>query len=98
MQRLRPLPPGHPRPYRPAMADLGMIVARNVRAERARRGWRQEDLAGRLGWTRGNVGHLESGRRKATVVDLPLLCGAFEIPLAKLLDGADAADLERLGL
>ena len=80
------------------MADLGAVVANNVRAERARRKWRQEDLADRLGWSRGSIGHLESGRRRPSVSDLPQLCRVFDIPMADLFVGADDADLEALGL
>lgn len=80
------------------MADLGAVVANNVRAERARRNWRQEDLADRLGWSRGSIGHLESGRRRPSVADLPQLCRVFGIPVAALLIGADEADLRALRL
>ena len=80
------------------MADLGAVVANNVRAERARRKWRQEDLADRLGWSRGSIGHLESGRRRPAVADLPQLCRVFDIPMAALFVGADPDDLEALGL
>src|SRR4051794_30577312 len=80
------------------VTDLGAVVANNVRAERARRHWRQEDLADRLGWSRGSIGHLESGRRRPSVTDLPPLCRAFGITLADLLRGADQADLDALQL
>lgn len=82
----------------PGMADLGAVVANNVRAERARRKWRQEDLADRLGWSRGSIGHLESGRRRPSVSDLPQLCRVFDISMAELFSGADPADLAALGL
>jgi putative transcriptional regulator len=87
-----------PAPNVPGVADLGAVVANNVRAERARRKWRQEDLADRLGWSRGSIGHLESGRRRPAVADLPQLCRVFEIPVAALFVGADPADLQSLGL
>jgi putative transcriptional regulator len=80
------------------VADLGAVVANNVRAERARRKWRQEDLAELLGWSRGSIGHLESGRRRPAVADLPQLCRVFDISMAELFVGADPADLEALGL
>ena len=81
-----------------AVADLGAVVANNVRAERARRKWRQEDLADLLGWSRGSIGHLESGRRRPAVADLPHLCRVFDISMVDLFVGADPADLEALGL
>ena len=87
-----------PLPTVPMVADLGAVVANNVRAERARRKWRQEDLADRLGWSRGSIGHLESGRRRPSVSDLPQLCRVFDIPMADLFIGADPSDLAALGL
>lgn len=80
------------------LVDLGAVVARNVRAERARRNWRQEDLAERLGWTRGSIGHLESGRRRPSVADLPQLCRVFDISLAALMVGAAPDDVTALRL
>lgn len=41
---------------------------------------------------------VETGRRKLAVDDLPALCRAFDIPLAKLLDGAAPEDLVALHL
>ena len=46
------------------VADLNTIVARNVRAERARKGWRQRDLAERMGWSVGMISDTESGQRR----------------------------------
>jgi transcriptional regulator with XRE-family HTH domain len=78
--------------------DLGDVIARNVRAERARRRWKQSDLAQRLGWTPANVGHLESGRRAVKAADLPALCEALDIPFEQLIFGADPEDVRRLRL
>lgn len=80
------------------MAALGDVIARNVRAERARKGWKQANLAEQLGWTAANVGHLESGRRSVKASDLPALCEALNIPFSQLIFGADAADIQRLRL
>jgi transcriptional regulator with XRE-family HTH domain len=80
------------------MPDFADVIANNVRAERSRRKWRQVDLAERIGWSETTVGDLEQGRRKVWAGDLPLLCRAFGITLAKLADGADPADVEALGL
>jgi putative transcriptional regulator len=87
-----------PIPSVSAVADLGSVVANNVRAERARRKWRQEDLADLLGWSRGSIGHLESGRRRPAVADLPQLCRVFNISMLDLFSGADPEDLAALGL
>jgi transcriptional regulator with XRE-family HTH domain len=78
--------------------DLAYIIRRNVRAERARRSWRQADLAEQMGWTTAVVSDLETGRRNVWATDLPRLCAAFDISLAKLLDGADKDDLRHLRL
>jgi transcriptional regulator with XRE-family HTH domain len=80
------------------MADLAAIVARNVRAERARLAWRQVDLADRIGWSIGMVSETEAGKRRIGVSDLPLLCRALGVPLVVLFQGADAEDLSALGL
>ncbi len=78
--------------------DLGHVIAANVRTERARRHWRQADLAGRLGWDPGTIGHLETGRRDVRAHDLPALCRVFGVGLDVLLFGADQDDLRAMGL
>jgi transcriptional regulator with XRE-family HTH domain len=75
------------------VTELGAIVARNVRVERARRGWRQQDLADVLGWTRGMVAHFESGRRAVAVKHLPQLCKALDMSLTELFRDAEPDDL-----
>ena len=80
------------------MPDLAAIVARNVRAERARRSWRQIDLAQRMGWSIGMVSETENGKRRIGIADMPLLCRALEVPLSDLVQGADREDLEALRL
>jgi transcriptional regulator with XRE-family HTH domain len=80
------------------MPDLAGVVARNVRAERARLAWRQVDLADRIGWSIGMVSETEAGKRRIGVSDMPLLCRALGVPLTALLQGADPEDLAALGL
>ncbi len=80
------------------MPDLAAVVARNIRAERHRHGWRQRDLADRMGWSVGMVSDTESGQRRIGVEDLPVLCRALGIPLSQLLYGADAEDLAAVDL
>ncbi len=65
-----------------------------MRAERARRGWTQEELAAQLGWSRAAVSSVESERRRLAVDDLPVVCAAFGLGLTDLLDGLDD-DLRR---
>ena len=80
------------------MPDLTAVVASNVRGERARRGWRQADLADKLEWSIGMISDTESGKRRVGLADMPKLCRAFELPLIELLRGADPDDLAALGL
>lgn len=79
----------------PTLSDA---IAANVRAERARRRWRQEDLAERTGLSRSTIGYIESGRVKVTADYIPALCRAFELPLSDLASGADPDDLRVMGL
>ena len=89
----------------PESADaLGMtatasdFAARNVRAERARRRWSQQQLGELLGWSQSKVTAIESGQRKLSLDQAVELCKVFEVPLAKLLEGADQEDLDALGV
>jgi transcriptional regulator with XRE-family HTH domain len=78
------------------MPKLTAVVASNVRAERRRRSWRQADLGRRIGWSISQVSALETGGRGLQLEDLPLLCEAFRLPLARLLAHADENDLAAL--
>ncbi len=77
---------------------LEAVIARNVRAERARHGWSQAELAERLGWIQVTVSALETGRRAVRVDDVPLLCAALRVDVRDLLRGADLSDLRHMGL
>lgn len=77
---------------------LAVSLARGIRAERARHGWSQADLAGRLGWARQTVAKIEAGDRSVRAEELPELCAALEVPLGRLLQDADPDELARLGL
>lgn len=80
------------------MPPIGDVIARNVRAERARRRWTQSELGERVGWPRSSVSDVESGRRKVASDELVALCRAFGVPLAELARGAEPDDLRALGL
>jgi transcriptional regulator with XRE-family HTH domain len=80
------------------MPDLAAVVASNVRAERARQGWRQKDLAERMDWSIGMVSDTESGKRRIGVADMPRLCRGLGVPLRELIRGADPQDLADLDL
>ncbi len=80
------------------VAGFGDTFAANVRAERARRRWSQQELADRAGLSRTTIGALEVGTRRVTADHIPALCRAFGLPLAEMARGADAEDLAALGL
>lgn len=71
------------------VANLSTTVARSMRAERARRGWTQDELAERLGWTRAAVASIETERRTLALDDVPTICQAFGVGLKDLLTGLD---------
>jgi transcriptional regulator with XRE-family HTH domain len=77
--------------------EIDSVIAANVRALRARRRERQEDLALELGWSRPTVGSLENGTRRVTVADAVALCRALEVDFRELLRGVDDEDLRALG-
>ncbi len=82
-----------------AMSDaLANVVARSVRAERARRGMSQSELGALLGWSQTKVSQVESGARRLYAHELPEVCTALEISLIRLLEGASKEDLDALGL
>jgi transcriptional regulator with XRE-family HTH domain len=78
--------------------ELGDVLANALRAERSRRRWTQEELAERLGWSRQVVTAVEAGKRPLTVSEVPAVCRAFGLPLARLLQDGDPADLAAIGL
>jgi len=81
------------------MSDaLANVVARSVRAERARRGMSQSELGALLGWSQTKVSQVESGARRLYAHELPEVCTALEISLIRLLEGASREDLDALGL
>jgi len=67
--------------------DLKHIYSASIRAERARRGWSQAELASRAGVPRSEVADLELARRRAFVGDLVPYCEAFGVGLDVLLSG-----------
>lgn len=78
--------------------ELDRLVAANVRAERARAGIRQEDLADELGWDRAIISRIEAGRRRIQLADAIALCEGLGIGLPRLLAGVPAETMRRIGL
>ena len=76
------------------MSDhLALTLARSIRAERARAGLSQAQLAQRL-----VQASIETGGRRLYAHELPDICRALGVPLATLLIGALPEDLEALGV
>lgn len=50
--------------------DMRQLVGRNVRSARIARGWTQEELAERSGFSQQYISGLEQGRRNPTIVTL----------------------------
>lgn len=81
------------------MSDrLALVLARAVRAERARRGLSQSELGQALGWSQTKVAGVEAGTRRLLTHEMPELCEALGVTLARLLTEADPEDVRRLGL
>jgi UDP-N-acetylglucosamine 1-carboxyvinyltransferase len=76
----------------------GALVAANVRAERARLGWTQQQLADLLGTSQTTVSQVERGRRALDLDDVLALCAALQVPAQSLLVGADEGHLQVPGL
>ena len=81
-----------------APEEIDAAIAANVRALRARRRERQEDLAIDLGWVRQSVSALEAGTRRVTVADAIALCQALDVGLRELLSGVDEESFRALRL
>jgi len=77
--------------------ELDSLIAENVRAWRARRQLRQEDIAAEIGWTRPIMSAIEAGKRRITVADAVALCRVLEITFLQLLEGAPADVIGLLG-
>jgi transcriptional regulator with XRE-family HTH domain len=87
------------RAYGPDMSvAAARAIARSLRAERARADLTQAELAARLGWSQQKVGSIETGVRRLYADEFPDVALALGVPLVKLLDGVDPADLRALGL
>jgi DNA-binding XRE family transcriptional regulator len=83
----------------PVDADgLDAVVSANVRALRARRRERQDDVAAAAGWRRPTLSAIEAGNRRVSLEDAVRLCHALEVDLRQLLAGADPDVLRTLGL
>lgn len=80
------------------MPPLQLVLAKAVRAERARSNLTQAELGERLGWARSTISAIEAGDRDLLATELPAVCRALGVPLRELLRDADARDRDALGL
>jgi transcriptional regulator with XRE-family HTH domain len=76
--------------------ELDVLVAANIRAARARLDVRQVDVADEMGWSAQTMSNVEAGTRRVTLADAVALCGALQISLRELLQGAPSDVLDRL--
>lgn len=61
------------------------VLARNLRALRAERGWSQEDLAFEAELHRTFIAHVERGKRNISIDNLEKLAKALGVRLYELL-------------
>ena len=73
-------------------------LQRAIRAERARAGLSQAQLAERLGWARTTMAAVESGERRVNADELPEICRALGVTLAVLVQMAPEDERRSLGV
>lgn len=61
------------------------VVGEQIRKERLKRGWRQEDLAKRIGVSASAIGMYERGERKLDDESLTMFADIFEVSVDFLL-------------
>lgn len=61
-------------------------VGRSVRAEAARRGVRQQDIASRLGLSQGSISTRFAGQVAFTADELAEIAAWFEVPVARFFE------------
>jgi transcriptional regulator with XRE-family HTH domain len=64
-------------------------LGRHLRLARAERGLNQSELAQRCGLAQQQVSYLEAGRRRPSLDQVIRIAGALDIPIQRLLAGAD---------
>lgn len=81
------------------MSDsLALVIARAIRAERARAGLSQAELADRVGVHRATVGAIETVTRRVYADELADFCDALGVTFAMLLARASDEDKRKLGI
>lgn len=70
--------------YSPPVGFAREILAANMRAFRAERGWSQEFLAFETGLHRTFITHCERGVRNISLDNIEKIARAFNVPIAEL--------------
>lgn len=79
-------------------AALALVIARAIRAERARAGLSQAELGDLVGMHRATVGAIETTTRRVYADELADLCGALGVTFEMLMSRASAEDKRKLGI
>ena len=79
-------------------SELGVALARAVRAERARAGLTQAQVAERMGVDPSTISQIERLVRRVYVDEIPELCEALGTSLADLLSKAPADERRMMGM
>ncbi|WP_433184666.1 helix-turn-helix domain-containing protein [Actinoallomurus sp. CA-150999] len=66
--------------------EVERTLAANLRAARARQGWRLDDLAAASGVSRGMIHQIETARTHPSVATLAKLCAALDVPISELVE------------
>ena len=57
-------------------------IGRQIKELRLQRGWKQVDLADKMGLSRPAISNIESGKRSLTLATLKQVCEVFEIDIS----------------
>lgn len=84
--------------FDPVSDSLALVIARAIRAERARAGLSQAELAERVGVHRATIGAIETVTRRVYADELADFCEALGVTFEMLLSRASAEDRRKLGI
>jgi transcriptional regulator with XRE-family HTH domain len=70
-----------PTPVDRCYAHIGIVLRRL----RSIHGWTQQEVAGRIGWTRASIANIEAGKQRVMMHDLPLLARVIRCRVRDLL-------------
>ena len=79
-------------------SELGVALARAVRAERARAGLTQAEVGRRMGVDASTISQIERMVRRVYIDEVPELCEALGTTLADLWAKAPASERRKMGV